>query len=117
MKNVGSTVVSHLVPSTLVLRRGIWLVECSAVRCWRVGGWISREENWVGLGGLGWPQLALGGPPGGLGGLPTLAWGRGSRLSSPTSAYTMQQALQACEESSSALLQVRDLGSDFYRSG
>ena len=57
---------------------------------------MAGKENWAGLGGLGWPQLALGGPPGGLGGLRLpLASGRGSHLSSPTSAYTMQQSLQA----------------------
>ena len=63
--------------------------------------WPGRKIGpaWVVLSSW-WPQLALGGPPppgGGLGGLRLpLASGRGSHLSSPTSAYTMQhQSLQA----------------------
>ena len=84
MKNVGSTVVSHFVPGALVLL-------CSAAVCHQ------SSEVEVGaaggkLGPPGWSRLALGGSPGGLGGL-TIASGRGSHLGSPTSAYTLQQPL------------------------
>ena len=106
MKNVGSTVVSHFVPSTLVLRRGICYSalqysQCviRAVRCGRRSS--SREENWCGLGGLGWPQLALGGPLAGLGGLLPLAWGRGSHLTNQwlhtAAADTASSPVQCCK--------------------
>ena len=66
------------------------------------------------LGPPGWSRLALGGSPGGLGGL-TIASGRGSHLGSPTSAYTMQhQSLQALP---SAVLQEEIWGQIFIGVG
>ena len=85
MKNVGSTVVSHFVPGALVLRKDCCAVQRCVVRA-EVGAAGGK------LGPPGWSRLALGGSPGGLGGL-TIASGRGSHLGSPTSAYTMQQPL------------------------
>ena len=124
MKNVGSTVVSHFVPSARSASENS--VHCrvrttGAVRCVltvksragsrlpraeQIRGGSSREENWGHLGGL---RLA----PGGLGGpwWRAGAWGRGSHLGSPTSA--LHFVWRSPGQSGAA----RDLGSDFYNQG
>ena len=121
VKNVGSTVVSHFVPSTLVLRRGICY---SALQCHQSSEvWPTKQQqggklvqpgwSWLAPAGPRWPSCWPGWPP-------ATCLGQGKPPHQPVLTQCssrhcklVRKALQCTAASKS----IRDLGSDSYRSG